>query len=134
MMMFSVPSDQFDFPRLFPLFQIISCHYGFFGFALINGILGCLQFLGTQLYFKDPSCAFQRCFWFPVLVQGSQLPGWQTISLSVFFSRHFLLFSNFPLLTRPPLWLLRSTVKSSISANNNCNFDTYAADIKCSCL
>lgn len=36
--------------------------------ALVNGISGCLQFLGTQLLFKDDSCASQGCFLFPGLI------------------------------------------------------------------
>lgn len=39
------------------------------------------------MYLKEASCTFQGCFRFPGLVR--RLPG---ISLSVFFSRHFLLF------------------------------------------
>lgn len=56
---------------------------------------------------KRPAAAFFKYVsgsqaWFP----GSQLPGWQEFSLSIYFNRHFVLFSNFPLLARLHLRLL----------------------------
>lgn len=54
----------FLFPDYFSPFQMVSCHYSFFAFALINIISGCLRFLGIQLYFKDANCTSQGCFCF----------------------------------------------------------------------
>jgi len=48
----------------FPFFQTIF----HLGLVLIGGISGCLQFLGTQVDFKDTSCTSQGCFWFTGLV------------------------------------------------------------------
>jgi len=55
-------------------------------FAVTVGISGCLHFLGTQLHFKNASCALLKDAsgsqaWFP----GSQFPGWQAFPRSVFF-------------------------------------------------
>ena len=68
-------------------------------FAFINGISGCLWFLGTQLHFKNVGCASQACCRFP----GCRFPGSQAFSLSVFQQTS-------PLATRSPLRLLTSRV------------------------
>lgn len=52
----------------------------FLVFVLIDGISGCLGFLGTQPHFKDASCTSQGCCWFP----GWQFPGSEAFSPSVF--------------------------------------------------
>lgn len=60
--------------------------------------LGYILFLGTQLYFKDGSCRFQRCLQFPVL--APRLTACRlAVCVFVFLNRCFLLFSNFSLLT-----------------------------------
>lgn len=89
----------------------------FLAFALINSISGCLQFLGTQLYFKDASCSSQGCFcftgWVPRLTI-LRLAG--IFSLSI-FQLTFSLYSNFPLQTTLPLWLSTSS-RRQLSTRN----------------
>lgn len=75
-----VLSEQFYFSRLFPLFQVISCHYTPLYFALIGGILRYVWFLSTQLHLRDTAALLKD-------VSGSQA------------GRCFPLFSDFPLLT-----------------------------------
>lgn len=108
--MFSVLSGQFYFPRLLLLFYIISCHHSHLAFALIDGISGCLWFLSTRLYFKDVSCTFQgRFFVLPrPCSQAHSSKACRQFLCQYFFSWHFLLFRNFHLLTKLPLWLLAS--------------------------
>lgn len=56
---------------------------------MCNGISGYMWFLGTQLYFKDASCIFQGCFWFPAPLPRLTAP-WLTSNFSIsIFSRHF---------------------------------------------
>lgn len=98
-MKFCVFSDKFHFPRLFPLFEMISCHCSFLGFALIDAISGCLLFARSCIS-KMPAALFKGISDAKAQFPGSQLPGWQTICLSVLFNRHFLLFSNILLLIR----------------------------------
>lgn len=62
-------------------FKTISCHYS----SLVLQ-LGCVQFLGTQLYFKDASLFlfFKRASGSQLQFPCSQFPGWQAIFSSVF--------------------------------------------------
>lgn len=85
MMKFRVFSEQFHFPRLLPLFEMISCHFSFSSFALTDDISGCLLFLCMQLYFKDASCSFQGCFCCQGLVPRLTAPRLAgNLSVSVF--------------------------------------------------
>lgn len=56
------------FSRLFFTFSDVKLPLQFFGFALIDGISGCHQFLGTQLPFKNAGCVSQGCFRFSDIV------------------------------------------------------------------
>lgn len=49
-------------------FQIISCCHSSLVLSLSMISLTYLLFLGTQLMFKEVSCAYQECSWFPGLV------------------------------------------------------------------
>lgn len=72
----------------------------FLGFALSLGGSGYLCFLGMAAELSRGQLHFSRTFLIPnpnFQVHSSQAGA---ISLSVLFSRHFLLLSNFPLLRR----------------------------------
>lgn len=63
---------------------------------MCNGISGYMWFLGTQLYFKDATCIFQGCFWFPASLPRLTAP-WLTGNFSIsIFSRHFFSSVFFP--------------------------------------
>ena len=102
-MMFSILADQFLFLQtvflLFQLEQPIAVANSYFlrifllfsrlfftlpddklllqflGFVLIDGISGCLRFLGTQLHFKGASCASQMCLHRPSSQASSSQAG-----------------------------------------------------------
>jgi len=108
MMMFSVLSEQFYFSSLFSTFSNDKLPLQSLVFALIGGISGCLCFLSTLAVLHRGQLPFPRMFLVPrpsSQAHSSRLAG---LCLPVFLSRHFLLLSNFHLLTRPLLWLLTS--------------------------
>lgn len=100
MMSFSILSDPFYIPRLFPPFQKTNFNYNspILHFFVVSYFRGYLWFLGNLAILQRGQLYFS-CFWLLGLVLGSQLPGWDTTSLSLFFSLQFLLFSKFALLT-----------------------------------
>ena len=108
-MMFSVLPEQFYFSGLFSSFSDEKLPLLSLILALISDISGYLRFLGTLAILQRGQLHFSRMF----LVHRSSSQGHSSrlagLSLSLFFSRQFLLFSNFPLLTRPTLQLLTST-------------------------
>lgn len=85
--------DNFYFSRLFSSFCRLIFTFSDYEMSLQSLVLsltgdisGCLWFLGTQLYFKDAYCTFQRCFWFPDLVLRLTVPRLADIfSCSVIF-------------------------------------------------
>lgn len=67
------------FSRLFFIFSDNKLLFQFLVFAVIDGISGNFQFLGTQVYFKDAKCALLDD------ASGSQVQSWQAFPLRLFF-------------------------------------------------
>lgn len=98
-------SDNFWFFRVFFTFSdhkwslVFALFWWYLRMSLVSRHPVCIS--------RRPAAAFFKFFsgsqaWFP----GSQLPDWQEFSLSIYFSRHFVLFSNFLLLARLHMKLL----------------------------
>lgn len=60
--------------------------------------------LGMAAVLQRAQLHFLRMFFVPKSSSQAHSSQVGRQSLSVFFGRHFFLFTNFPLLTRPPLW------------------------------
>lgn len=85
-------------------FKTLSCHYS----SLVLQ-LGCVQFLGTQLYFKDASLfLFSNMLLVPSSSSHAHSSQAGRQFFHQYFRTHFPLVSNLPPLTRMPFWQLIS--------------------------
>lgn len=106
MITFSVLLDPLYFPYSFHFSKLLLL---FLGFAVIQGSSGCLCFLGMAAVLRTGQPHFWRMFLVPKpSSQAHSSQAGREFLLSVFFSRYVLLFTKVSLLTRTPLWLLRS--------------------------